>query len=508
MNKKNNYQEYLQVLRNNGITTLYHFTDRDNLQSIVDNGGLLSWADCENKGIKIPKPGGDLTSRDLDCRRNHQHYVRVSFTKNHPMMYVAQREGRISNPIILEISIEVIAWEETLYADRNAVKSGANIGGSLGDLSRIHFNTVKKANHFNLDDSEKEFYQAEVLVKNFIPLSMVTNLNKYGITIPAPKPVTQSVVQSTSKPVVQPVVKPTTHTIPNNPIVKLHTPYTAQITRETPTAFIFLVDHSASMGNFTNLYGQDVTCATAVEQILNSQIYELVNRCIKMGETRHYFDIAVIGYGREVYSAWSGKLAGRDFVSPEELQNNPFKMREVKKQVRIRGQQVERVVTEPQWFEQRHDGKSTNYHLALRKAKHLAEEWIENHDDKCYPPTIINITDGEFNNSSHDERAQIANEIKSLHTTDGNVLMFNVHITPSATESISFPVDKAALSGNRYASELFDLSSLLPKIYNERVAKMMNVPMDKRLVAMSVNADMQQLIKIMDIGTPTNIQQQ
>ena len=120
MNKKNNYKDYLDVLKRNGITTLYHFTDRDNLQSIVDNGGLLSWADCEDKGIKIPNPGGDLTSRDLDCRRNHQHYVRVSFTKNHPMMYVAQREGRISNPIILEISTDVIVWEDTLYADRNA----------------------------------------------------------------------------------------------------------------------------------------------------------------------------------------------------------------------------------------------------------------------------------------------------------------------------------------------------------------------------------------------------
>ena len=58
-------------------------------------------------------------------------------------------------------------------------------------------------------------------------------------------------------------------------------------------AFIFLVDHSASMSNFTSLYGQDMTCA------------------------------------------------GRNFVLPEELQRNPFRTREVKKQVRIRGQLVE-----------------------------------------------------------------------------------------------------------------------------------------------------------------------
>lgn len=511
-NGKSNAQQYLDVLANNGITKLYHFTDRDNLQSIVDNGGLHSWADCEDKGITIAKPGGDMTSRDLDRRGGHQRYVRASFTRNHPMMYVAQKDGRISNPVILEISLDVVTLSDTLFSDRNAVKNGANIGGSLSDLKRIHFSTVKQPNHFNLDDDEKEFYQAEVLVKNFIPLSQITNISSFGIAIPAtPRtpvaPVVSTPVQPThtiASTFTQPVAQPSQPT----PTIQLHTPYTAQITRETPTAFIFLVDHSASMGNFTNLFGQDMTCADAVAQILNSQIYELVNRCVKMGETRHYFDIAVIGYGSEVYSGWSGALKGRDFVSPEELMRNPFSTREIKKQVRIRGQLVERTVTETQWFEPRHDGRSTNFHLALQRAKDLVEKWISTHDSRCYPPTIINITDGEFLNSTHEYRMQLANEVKAMYTTDGNVLMFNVHISPRSMESLSFPVDKSELNGNRYATELFDLSSLLPKIYNERIAKLKNIPMDKRLAAMAVNADMQQLVKIMDIGTPTNIKQQ
>ena len=426
-NAKNNAQQYLDLLANNGITKLYHFTDRDNLQSIVDNGGLHSWADCEDKGITIAKPGGDMTSRDLDRRGGHQRYVRVSFTRNHPMMYVAQKEGRISNPVILEISLDVVTLSDTLFSDRNAVKNGANIGGTYSDLMRIHFSTVKQPNHFNLDDDEKEFYQAEVLVKNFIPLSQITNISSFGIAIPAiPRTPVASVVSTPVQPVhtvsttfTQPVVKPTPVA---QPVIQLHTPYTAQITRETPTAFIFLVDHSASMGNFTNLFGQDMTCADAVAQILNSQIYELVNRCVKMGETRHYFDIAVIGYGSDVYSGWSGALKGRDFVSPDELMRNPFSTREIKKQVRIRGQLVERTVTETQWFEPRYDGRSTNFHLALQKAKGLVEKWISTHDSRCYPPTIINITDGEFLNSTHEYRQQLANEVKAMYTTDGTSL--------------------------------------------------------------------------------------
>lgn len=481
---KNNEQAYRDVLKQNGITKLYHFTDRDNLQSIVDNGGLHSWADCEKKGIRIPKPGGDDLSRGLDSRRNHQHYVRVSFTRQHPMMYVAMQDGRISNPVILEISTDVITQKDTLFADRNAVKGGAQIGGGVDDLKRIHFDTVKEPNHFNLADEEREFYQAEVLVKNFIPLSMITNIADFGIDIPKPAPV---VAQA------QP------------PVMQLHTPYTAQITRATPTAFIFLVDHSGSMSNTTHLYGNKITCAEAVAQILNSQIHEMVSRCVKLDDVRHYFDIAVIGYGHDVYSAWKGDLAGRDFVSPSELQAHPYKKCEIKKQRMIRGRLTEYTVEEPVWFEARHDGQQTNYHLALQKAKLLSEEWIKNHDAGCYPPTIINITDGEFNNSSHETRKHLANFIKSLYTKDGNVLMFNVHVTPSNTPSLSFPTSKAELNGNRYAEELYDLSSLLPKIYNERIAQMKDIPQEERHVAMSVNADMQQLVKIMDIGTPTKI---
>lgn len=53
MEKKTNWQEYKAILEQHGIKKLYHFTDRDNLESIIRNGGLYSWADCDSKGIKI-----------------------------------------------------------------------------------------------------------------------------------------------------------------------------------------------------------------------------------------------------------------------------------------------------------------------------------------------------------------------------------------------------------------------------------------------------------------------
>ncbi len=114
MELKNNYQEYKEILERNGIKKLYHFTDRDNLESIIRNGGLYSWADCENKSIDIKKPGGSDMSRQLDVRDGLQNYVRVSFVTQHPMMYVAMNDGRISNPVILEIDppSDLVEWNK------------------------------------------------------------------------------------------------------------------------------------------------------------------------------------------------------------------------------------------------------------------------------------------------------------------------------------------------------------------------------------------------------------
>ena len=71
MSKRNNWEDFKNILEQHHITTLYHFTDRDNLENIIKNGGLFSWKDCEERGITIPKPGGGgpgSTSWSLDQR--------------------------------------------------------------------------------------------------------------------------------------------------------------------------------------------------------------------------------------------------------------------------------------------------------------------------------------------------------------------------------------------------------------------------------------------------------
>ena len=481
MDKKSNWQEFKAVLDEYKIVKLYHFTDRDNLESIINNGGLYSWGDCEDKGIKIAKPGGGLLSRDLDRRDNLQHYVRVSFTTQHPMMYEAMKDGRLSNPVILEINPEVVFWKDSKYANMNATRTGCHKGSTIDDFKLIHFKTVKARNHFDISEEEKPYYQAEVLIKNFIPLEYIKNIANFGIPIP-------------SKP----------------KALQIKNPYTAQITRNTPTAFIFLIDQSISMSRKLNYRGEYITLAEAVARIVNNQINELVLRCIKTTEVRHYYDIAVIGYGDDASYGWKGTLAGRDFVSPEELKNNPFKKITVKEEKKTRKGVELKEIMKVQWIEPVAAGKYTRGDLAFKMAKNLLDKWMKEHHDKdCYPPTIINITDGALNGivNPREVNTQLANELKALFTNDGNVLLWNIHITPDSKEQLVFPISKTELNNDMYSEWMYDMSSLLPSRYNVPIGDLRGDAENTRHVAMATNTDMSTLIQLMDIGTPTNISQ-
>ena len=312
------------------------------------------------------------------------------------------------------------------------------------------------------------------MVKNFIPLKYITNIGNFGIPIPNQPQQLQS-----------------------------KNAYTARVDREHPTAFIFLVDQSVSMRRLTTFNGEDMTLSEAVARIVNSQINELVERCVKNNDTRHYFDIAMIGYGQEAYSAWNGSLEGRDFVTPEEIRNNPFQKKMVREEVRTRKGVTIKEIEKKQWMTARHDGNWTHMDKALKRAEGLLVNWMHEHQDKdCYPPTIINITDGEYNGVTDDEMLQLSNQLKSMFTNDGNVLFFNIHIVPGHAEAVAFPATMAELNNNGYGEKLYNMSSLLPLNYNEQIRNIFgDKQTDIRYHAMGVNTGMERLVKMMKIGT-------
>lgn len=159
--------EVKKYLLDNNLSRLYHFTDRSNVDSIIKHGALYSWAFCESNGITIPRPGGNQLSRDLDRRRGLENFVRLSFTKEHPMLYHAKNDGRINDVVILEIDARVLLWNTTLVSDQNANANSASIGSTLEDLRRVKLDIMNP--HGFPDDETRKYLQAEALVEEFVP---------------------------------------------------------------------------------------------------------------------------------------------------------------------------------------------------------------------------------------------------------------------------------------------------------------------------------------------------
>lgn len=176
--KKSNWTEYEKILKENNITTFYHFTDRVNLESIKMNKGLFSWNHLDKKNINVVSPGSGVEARWEAKSFGLSDYISLSFVKDHPMKYVARKEGRISNPIILEISIEACFWKETQFSTMNAADNRSIKGKNLEVLKKCKF-SIFNQNYFNLEGLDKKYYQAEILIKTRIPIKYITNINQF-----------------------------------------------------------------------------------------------------------------------------------------------------------------------------------------------------------------------------------------------------------------------------------------------------------------------------------------
>src|SRR5258708_25504698 len=70
-------------------------------------------------------------------------------------------------------------------------------------------------------------------------------------------------------------------------------PYQAEISREHPTCFLFVIDQSGSMDEITEA-GRSK--AGFVADVLNKTLYTLVTNCSKADGVRNYFEVGVIAY--------------------------------------------------------------------------------------------------------------------------------------------------------------------------------------------------------------------
>src|SRR5690348_10835939 len=100
-------------------------------------------------------------------------------------------------------------------------------------------------------------------------------------------------------------------------------PYTAEISRNNPTMFLFLIDQSASMGDPSGGWEVMQNKADGVADAINRLLQNLAIKCNKEEGVRDYFHVGVIAYGAKVGPAFGGGLAGRELVPISEIAEAP-----------------------------------------------------------------------------------------------------------------------------------------------------------------------------------------
>lgn len=277
-------------------------------------------------------------------------------------------------------------------------------------------------------------------------------------------------------------------------------PYTADISRNNPGCFLFLIDQSGSMlealGGQPDLRKMD-GAADAVNRILDA----ISQRCSQGMDIRDYFDIGVITYGTD--GAGRSKL---DTTLPGTSPEQPFlSISQVVDAAEVEERQVKESdgaggvveVTRkfPVWLRPK-AGYGTPMCDALSVASQALKDWTSGHPDS-YPPMLINVTDGAATDGNPESLAQ---EIMALGTNDGNVLIYNAHLSEMSAMPVQYPSEESEAPPDEYAAQMFRMSSVFPDQVVELAASMgLSVTQGSR--GYVYNADMVTLVQFLDIGT-------
>lgn len=227
--------------------------------------------------------------------------------------------------------------------------------------------------------------------------------------------------------------------------------------------------------------------AAAVNNVIN----EIQKACQDGGKIKDRCFVGVITYGEKVepvLGGWISEVAtGFSTVVADAEWNRPSPGHS--------GRPL------PVWVTPRASG-STPMDAAFDDAYALASSWIADHMH-CFPPVVINITDGDPNDLQNGGDGALTREaasrLVSLATDDGNLLLFNAHISSGHDAEIVLPASSPA-AGGRYAEFLFGISSRIPGSMMDK-ARRAHLNPEPGARAFVFNARRDTLVKLLTFGS-------
>ncbi len=269
--------------------------------------------------------------------------------------------------------------------------------------------------------------------------------------------------------------------------------YSAEISRQHPACLVFLIDQSGSMNEPIG-GGSGETKKAVVADAVNRLMQEIVLRCAKEDAIWGYFDVGVWSYGGpsgDVHAEFGSGLTSISTIGAQPKRNE-MRKRRVSDGA---GGLVEQEFHFPIWFDAVSHGL-TPMNAAFRAIVDPLRAWIGQHPSS-YPPILINLTDGAFTDENPLATVQ---QLMQLGTSDGNVLVFNCHISKAGGQEVKFPDDGAAARLPDAARQLYDMSSRLTDSMR-RQAEQQGYLVSPGSRGYVYNAELVTLIEFLDIGT-------
>lgn len=264
--------------------------------------------------------------------------------------------------------------------------------------------------------------------------------------------------------------------------------YQESFSSANPGLILILIDQSASM---RDPYGNSDKANTAAIAV-NKVVEEIILACTNGNVIKDRCFVGAIGYGTNVEIIFLDKASG--LAKNPNITTNKKKISDGAGGL-VEVDQVERVFVTPT------ANGGTPMAEAFQQAYEGVQKFISTRPD-CFPPTVINITDGEPNDFA--TATMEAKKLAQLKTSDGNVIILNAHISNASAGKIELPSNDSGFSSDKFAQFLFDISTVLPEpLAVSAKAEGFNVQPGAR--GFVYNADVETLIKLLDFGSKSNL---
>jgi len=191
MKPKENYKEFQKIIEERKISELIHFTPTKNLYSILEQGEIMSRERLEKLDVEQFDILDYIQFTD-EIRYDDKNYINLSISSPNTFLFSKFREKTKDDPTItwcvLKIDTKHIYDYFTLFSITNAASNAAKkqfgISGDIEKFKQLFLPEIKINTYYgiraikrgNIKDKYPTDVQAEILVKDSIPVSSIQKI--------------------------------------------------------------------------------------------------------------------------------------------------------------------------------------------------------------------------------------------------------------------------------------------------------------------------------------------